>query len=120
MARVKGYKQSPEHVRRRIDSRLATLASKPKPVSREWLEREYVTNERNCVQIGAELGKDPKTIWAWLRHYGIPTRPRGGASSPGSFQPGANIWYGRKHTQAAKDLIRQARITDGRVPYLLT
>lgn len=75
--RVKGFKQSSEHVKRRMESRLATLKAKPKPVSREWLVMEYVTKERNCVQIGAELGRDPKTIWAWLRHYAIPIRSRG-------------------------------------------
>lgn len=121
MAVKKGYQQSPEHVRRRIDARLATLKVKPKPVSKEWLELEYVTKGRDCVQIGAELGRDPKTIWSWLRHYGIPTRPRGasGGGAPHAFQKGENGgWTGRTHSPETRELIRQARIADGTVPYL--
>jgi hypothetical protein len=119
VVRRKGYQQSEEHVRRRMASRLATLAVKPKPASREWLVCEYVEKRRNCVEIGAELGRDPKTIWEWLRHYEIPTRPRGGKSSPGSFQPGQpGTFAGKKHTAASREAIRAARKADGGVPYL--
>lgn len=113
-----GRKQSSEHVQRRMASRLETLKAKPKPVSREWLEREYIVNGRNCVQIGAELQRDPKTIWEWLKHYSIPIRPRGGASSSGSFVKGSDVWTGRRHTDEARRKMRAARMADGHVPYL--
>lgn len=116
---TKGGKQTEEHVRRRIASRLATLSAKPRGASREWLEREYAIAGRNCSDISKELGRDPKTVWTWLRHYGIPTRPRGAATSGSAFVKGApNPFQGRQHTQATKDLIRNARIKDGHVPYL--
>lgn len=114
-----GYRQSEDHVRNRIDARLATLRAKPTLVSREWLEREYLVEGRNCVQIGLELGRDPKTIWGWLRFFDIPTRPRGGASSPSSFRKGqVGTFTGKTHSQKSRELIRQARLRDGGVPYL--
>lgn len=114
MARMNGYTQSPEHVQRRIASRLATLRVKPKPVTKEWLAEEYVSKGRDCVQIGAELGRDPKTIWAWLRHYDIPTRPRGSnvAQLPRGRKPGFKL------TPDQRQVLREARARDGRVPYL--
>lgn len=119
MAVAPGYRQTEKHVRRRIDARLATLAAKPRPVSRNWLTQEYIDKGRNCVDIGAELGKDPKTIWSWLRFYEIPTRPRGADSAANRFQKGQpGAFAGRRHTEASKALIRQARLADGGVPYL--
>ena len=105
-----GYRQSPEHVRRRMASRLATLAVKSKPVSQEWLVREYLDRNRNCVQIGSELGRDAKTVWSWLRHYGIPTRARGTASSSSWFRRGyRNAADGRRRSEVPRK--RRARRT---------
>lgn len=89
-----------------------------KEKTKEWLFTEYVIKKRTCNDIGKELGKDPKTIWQWLKNNGIPTRPRGGESSSGSFKKGVNLWLGKKHKQETKEKIRQARIKDGHVPYL--
>ena len=114
MAVRRGYKQNTEHVRRRVAARLATLTQKPKPVSKEWLEEQYVALQRDCVQIGRQLDKDPKTIWAWLKYYGIPTRPRGNQSHKG--QP--PDWTGRHHSEATREHIRAIAFADGRVPYL--
>lgn len=86
--------------------------------SKDWLVNEYITKKRTCNDIAKELKKDPKTIWSWLKKHEIPTRSRGGDSSSGSFKKGSNIWVGRKHKQESKDKIREARIKDGRVPYL--
>lgn len=113
-----GYKQDPEHVARRIAARLATLKVKPKPVSREWLEREYVTKQRPCPDIAAELGRDPKTIWAWLRHYDIPTRPRGVATPSWQERGEANPFAGRHHSDATKQLLREARKASPSLPHL--
>ena len=114
-----GYRQSYEHVRRRMASRLATLGAKPKPVSREWLVSEYVDAGRNCVQIGEALGRDPKTIWAWLKHYDIATRPRGTATPSWRKRGAANPFAGHRHSDATKQRIRAVRLMDGHVPYLL-
>lgn len=100
-----------------------THVKKWKPrVSKEWLEREYVTNGRDCTQIGKELGKDPSTIHGWLKTYGIPTRPRGanGGASPHAFKKGQpSAFKGRRHTPESLEKIRNSTIADGRVPYLV-
>ena len=115
----KNRKQSPEHIAKRTASRLATLAARPKPVSKEWLESEYVGKGRSCPDIASELERDPKTIWSWLKFYGIPTRSRGAESSPATFTPGQpGTFTGKKHSAKSKELIRQARAKDGGVPYL--
>jgi 5-methylcytosine-specific restriction endonuclease McrA len=85
---------------------------------KDWLELEYITKKRTCNDISKELNKDPKTIWSWLKKNNIPTRPRGGDSSSGSFKKGTNLWIGKKHKQETKDKIRNARLKDGHVPYL--
>lgn len=111
----KGYVQSADHVQRRISSRLETLRAKPKPVTKEWLADQYTTQGRNCVQIGAALSRDPKTIWAWMKHYGIPTRPRGHDVShlPVGRPPGFKL------TEEHKESLRAARLKDGRKPYMM-
>ena len=100
-----------------------TTVKKYKPrVSREWLEQEYITKGRDCVQIGAELGKDPSTIRGWLVTYGIPTRPRGanGGAAAHAFKKGEpSRFKGQRHTPENRELFRQHRLADGRVPYLV-
>lgn len=119
MAVRKGYRQTTEHVRRRTDARLATLKAKPKPASREWLEREYVTKRRTCNEIAADLSRDPKTVWTWLKHYGIPTRPRGGSTASGSFKKGGrNAFAGRRHSAKTKARLRELRSASPTLPHL--
>ncbi len=108
-------KQTAEHIAKRLATRLATLAAKPLPVAPEWLREQYIDRRRDCVQIGAELGKDPKTIWEWLRRCSIPTRSRGHDTSKlqRGRAPGFTL------TQKHKDALRTARLKDGRRPYLM-
>ncbi|MFA5323506.1 MAG: HNH endonuclease [Smithella sp.] len=88
-----------------------------KPVSREWLYDHYVIKGMNTTEIGHIVNRDPKGVWNWLKDFGIPTRPRGGFTSPGCFQKGQeNPFKGRKHSQGTKDKIRAARLKDGRIP----
>ena len=113
-----GYEQSPEHVRKRIDARLATVAAKPKPVSGDWLRAHYSLMGMDLVQIGALLNKDPKTIWAWMKHYGLPTRPRGGATLPHAFKAGdPSAFAGKRHTTETRAYISDLAKRTGRVPY---
>jgi hypothetical protein len=91
-------------------------------VSKEWLEREYISNGRDCTQIGAELGKDQSTVRGWLVTYGIPTRPRGanGGARAHAFRKGQpSAFKGRRHTPEAIAKVRASTVADGRVPYLV-
>ncbi len=118
MAAMSGYKQSAEHIAKRIASRLETLAAKPKTVSRDWLFAHYSLLGLDMVQIGGMLQKDPKTIWSWMRHYGIETRPRGGHTSPNAFRPGEpNLFAGRRHTPETRARLSAHAKATGRVPY---
>lgn len=109
-----GYKQTAEHARKRIDARMATLAKKPKPFEKQWLEARYVGEQMDCAQIGRLAERDPKTIWSWLRYYGIPTRPRG--SNVGQLPKGraAGFSLSAEHKQS----LRAARLKDGRAPWM--
>jgi len=84
----------------------------------QYLINEYITKKRTCNDIAKDLKRDPKTVWSWLKKYNIPTRPRGGDSSTGSFKKGSNLWVGKKHNEETKQKIRDARFRDGHVPYL--
>lgn len=117
----KGYRQTSEHVRRRMIARLSTLKAKPRDASRDELYALYVVQRLTCPMIAKSLSRDPKTIWEWLKHYQIPTRPRGSetASRGYGFQVGKpSAWLGRKHTAESKERFRQLRLADGHVPYL--
>jgi hypothetical protein len=78
---------------------------------REW----YWDKQLSCVDIGRTVGRDPKTVFNWLRATGIPTRPRGAASSPGST---GHKFPGRSLTPEHREAVRAARLADGHVPYL--
>lgn len=116
MAR-KGYRQSERHIKKRISARLETLRNKPKPVSEEWLRNQYWLQEKSCVDIANEVGRDPKTVWAWMKFYGIETRPRGHNPGP-HFKTGHQIWVGRKHKKSSRKKMSDARKRIGGVPYL--
>lgn len=87
--------------------------------SAEWLRQKYLTERLTANDIARIVQRDPKRVWEWLRRAGIETRPRGGASSSGSFHPGqVSAFKGRSHTPERREAIRAARLADGRVPYL--
>lgn len=46
-------------------------------MDREWLQREYVTNQRSMRSIAEEFGLHFSSIDRWLRMYRIPKRKRG-------------------------------------------
>lgn len=115
MAVAAGYKQSEEHVKRRVSARLATLMAKPKPVSAQWLEQRYASEKLDCTQIGRLLARDPKTVWSWLRHYGIPTRPRG--TNHAQLPKDGSTFLGKRHTQETRARLRAIALLDGRVPF---
>lgn len=114
MAPKPGYRQSERHVKKRMKSRLKTLSTRPKPLSADQLKKMYWGDGKTCVDIARQEEKDPKTIWAWMKHYGIKTRPRGHnvGQLPQGREPGFRL------TDEHKQAIREARKKDGHVPYL--
>jgi len=88
-------------------------------IDRAWLEARYITEGLDCVQIGRLVDRDAKSVWVWLRHFGIPTRTRGGHTMTHAFRKGApSLFTGLKHTAEAKAKIRALRLADGHAPYI--
>lgn len=79
----------------------------------DWLRQKYQDQGLDCVQIGKIVGRDPKTVWAWLRKNGIPTRPRGGNAA-------SNLSRGRpagfRHSDETRMKLRVVRKSDGHYP----
>lgn len=86
--------------------------------TREWLEDQYIQQRKGADQIAREIGRDPKRVWEWIRDYGIPRRPRGTDYGHGIKKGQESPFKGHKHSEEAKEKIRQRRLSDGRVPYL--
>jgi len=82
-----------------------------------WLRAEYVDKKRTANDIAKEVCKDAKTIWSWLKKFNIPTRPRGGDSSSGSFKKGQARPAGWKHSEKTKKKLKEIAIADGRLPW---
>lgn len=91
-----------------------------KPATKEWLYQKYIVEGLNCTEIAKIVNRDSKGVWNWLKGYGIPTRPRGGHTSPGAFKKGQpSAFRGRKLTEEHKQAVREARQKDGRIPALI-
>lgn len=91
---------------------------KPEGVTREWLVQKYQVEQFDCAEIGRFLGRDTKRVWEWLKDYGIEIRGRGTSTSK-QWARGERKAHGKPHTPESKEKIRQARLKDGRVPYLM-
>lgn len=88
------------------------------PPTKEVLFDLYVTQKLDCTIISKMYGHHSKTIWKYLKNHGIQTRPRGALSGHGFVKGQASAFKGRKHTEENKEKVRQARLMDGRVPYM--
>jgi len=86
------------------------------PVSNEWLYQKYIAEGLSAVDIAVIVGRDPKSIWTWLRNAGIETRPRGSDERQHFRKGDPSPFLGRSHSEETKDIIRQARIREGRFP----
>jgi len=90
-------------------------------MTKEWLYQKYETEKLSANDIAKIVNKDPKTVWSWLRKYGIQTRPRG-HNQPEGFRfwehGKESPFKGKKQTAENKERIRQLRLKDGHVPYL--
>lgn len=96
----------------------ANWQKRAKPVTKEWLIQKYVVEKLDCVQIGKIVSRDPKSVWNWLKDFGIPRRKQGHASSATWLKKGCpNPWIGRKHTEETKRKMSERSKAEGRVPY---
>ena len=97
----------------------ANYQRRAKPVSEKWLRDHYLDKKMNCTEIAHIVNRDPKSVWNWLKDLGIPTRPRGHdwrdklkiGSGPD------NAFYGKKHSKATREKLKEIAIADGRVPF---
>jgi len=83
-----------------------------KLLTRDQLFDLYVTQKMSSVDIGLIVNRDQKSVWNWLKDYGIQTRPRGSDERQqfGKGKPHATGWH---HSDATKEKLRQARVDDG-------
>ncbi len=87
-----------------------------KPVTREWLEDKYINKGLDTSQIGILVNRNPKSVWNWLKDFGIQTRGRGYASEKYAFKKGENWWLGKTHPPEFSEKLRQIRLKDGHFP----
>lgn len=81
-------------------------------LTQDELQSLYWDQGLSCVDIGRMVGRDPKTVWAWMKSYGMETRPRG-SDERQHFKKGHNLCVGRVMPDSAKEKLRQARLADG-------
>jgi hypothetical protein len=94
----------------------AEFQRRAKPVTEAWLREHYLDRHENTTQIAHMVHRDPKSVWNWLKDFGIPTRGRGYASEH-KFPKGYQSFKGKHHTEATKARLRETAIADGRVPF---
>lgn len=89
--------------------------------NKDWLYQKYIVEKLSANDIAKIVHHDPKTVWTWLRKFGIQTRPRG-TNQPDGFcywkfgKP--SPFKGKKQSEKAKEHLRALRKADGHVPYL--
>lgn len=93
--------------------------NKPDGVTKEWLIDKYENDGLDCAEIARLVGRDTKSVWNWLRGFGVETRPRG-SSMKKQWENGTRVHPGGfPLSEEAKEKIRQARIRDERKPYMM-
>lgn len=95
----------------------AEAQRRTKPVDRTWLHQKYVVEGLGAPEIAQLVKRNEKRVWQWLHDFGIPTRPRG-SNEAVHFKKGHALGKGRRLTGEARQKLREARLRDGRVPYL--
>jgi hypothetical protein len=88
-----------------------------KPVTKEWLEYKYLVEKLDCTQISLMVGRDPKSVWNWLKDFGIQTRGRGYGVPPDKLKGRMGYMKGKKHSAETRAKLREAALRDGRVPW---
>ncbi len=88
-----------------------------KPVNEEWLRSAYIDQKMDCTQIGKLVGRDPKSVWNWLKDFGIETRRRGTTGNH-VHSIGVPRILSDESRKNMSDRARAARLKDGRLPYM--
>lgn len=89
-----------------------------KPVNKEWLEEHYINQRLDTTQIGIMVHRDPKSVWNWLKDFGIPTRSRGhGMTTERQSLAMTGVNLGRKLSAATRKKMSEHAKRTGRVPY---
>jgi len=71
----------------------------------------------NATQIGKIVGRDPKSVWTWLKHAGIKTRARGFGVPSQLFTKGMkNHMKGRSHSVQSRLKISQSNMGKPKIP----
>jgi hypothetical protein len=87
--------------------------------TKEWLIDQYHVQGKSANKIAAEIGRDPKRVWEWIRDYGVETKPRGNLYGQGFKEGGVSPFKGRQHSSKTRELLHEISVKDGRVPYLV-
>ncbi len=88
-----------------------------KPVTKEWLYEAYVNQKMDTSTIGSIVNRDPKSVWNWLKDFGIPTRGRGHGVPVEELSSRFPSWKGKTHTEESKKKMSDTAKLEGRVPY---
>lgn len=88
-----------------------------KPVTKEWLEQKYSVEKMDCTQISKIVHRDPKSVWNWLKDFGIETRKRG-TTGNGRYAIGKPHNLTDAGRRKLSRMAKSARKKDGHVPYL--
>nr|VTP02046.1 DNA-binding transcriptional activator GcvA [Mycobacterium riyadhense] len=54
-------------------------------IDRDWLHQQYMIHRRSIPDIARQCGLSDSTVAQWARIFGIPLRPKGGASHVKTF-----------------------------------
>lgn len=90
-----------------------------KPITKEWLHEHYIEKGMDCVQIAHIVKRDPKSVWNWLKDFGIPARPRGTGWRRNLIHGAGNknAFYGKNHSEETRKRLSEIAKADGRVPF---
>jgi hypothetical protein len=88
-----------------------------KPVTEAWLREHYLDKGMDSTQIAHIVHRDPKSVWNWLKDFGIPTRKRG-MDVRQQFKKGhLSGFAGHRHSDSTRRRLSEISIAAGRVPY---
>lgn len=88
-----------------------------KPVTEEWLRDAYITKGMDCPQIAAIVKRDSKSVWNWLKDFGIETRKRGTTGNH-VYSIGVPRVMTEEGRKKLSESAKAARLKDGRKPYM--
>lgn len=88
-----------------------------KPVSEEWLRDAYLVQKLDCTQIAKIVNRDSKSVWNWLKEFGIETRKRGTTGNH-IYSIGVPRVLSEAGRKSLSEKGRAARLADGRRPYI--